>query len=437
MERSSSWHLQTPKASRAAAAAPLAPPTATPATPATRPVSLASPGTDFPSPYKNIRTSRSQAYAATPVDGKARTATPLPPAQRSSLLDRLASRLGMTGSRGEAAGRATETPGGPASLATARARRQALANLFNPEAGDGTALSDGPGQGPTESPAEGRARADAVRPQLVKILNACPARELEAQWQQLTDWVDEPEDPSSATPFARRLQALQLELVAERLFEKESGPSSQALKATLETVLPQMAKCRNFSRAHALLDRRLQALCRLENPTRLSSYTGTWGYAAEGETPHEQKMRALVLLHLQIGRLGPQHICDQLISDSSESLVDGAAKWQVRRQICDLACQHLTPAEHHRLTQLCRDDAPPFDQRPLAKSVSDKEGIELQLRQIMRESLAAHQPGHMETRSTQTSPASLSSALPRPAGPRKTEAKGSGSSHPPPTGAAR
>jgi hypothetical protein len=241
----------------------------------------------------------------------------------SASFSAMATRLGQRSERGAAVGKAIAASGRPDPLTNPSNREWALIRLLGPEAGaetdpradresdterdtePGTAMGTTAGASrparPPETEASARARAEALRPELTRILDASSHHELKAHWEQFSSWVDEPQDERTNTPYNRHRQAVFLELVAERHFGKNTAAKFEALAATLQEVEPKMAACRNFQAAQHALDMRLHALCRLVEGTILGGFFGAWGWVISEQTPHEQALHALVMLHLNIG----------------------------------------------------------------------------------------------------------------------------------------
>ena len=446
---------------------------ATPAAPASRlaqptsalalRASVPSSGIDFPSPYKDIRPSppARPARSATPAPGPAFVAGSAPtstPASRKvsqptsqSLMERgrapfsasfsaMASRLGQRSERGAAVGKAIAASGRPDPLTNPSDRERALIRLLGPEAGPetdtgtdresdterdkamGTAAGASRPARPTETETSARARAEALRPELARIVHASSHHELKAHWEQFSSWVDEPQDERTNTPYNRHRRALFLELVAERHLGKHTPASFEALETTLKEVEPKMAACRNFRAAQTSLDMRLHALCRLAPATQLHGVIGSWGYIHSEQTPPQQALHALVLHHVCVGIHGLQGARKYLID--AEPPVSGPKAWPVLEQMCLLACRGLTPAEHQDLMRLFKKDKPMGQ----GESGADNNSVlapDERVRAFMRQTLEAYKPPGAGARGSledvAPSPASAS-GLPSGA----SEAKGAG-----------
>ncbi len=362
----------------------------------------------------------------------------------SASFSAMATRLGQRSERGAAVGKAIAASGRPDPLTNPSNREWALIRLLGPEAGaetdtradresdterdtePGTAMGTTAGASrparPPETEASARARAEALRPELTRILDASSHHELKAHWEQFSSWVDEPQDERTNTPYNRHRQALFLELVAERHFGKNTPASFEALEATLKEVEPKMAACRNFQTAQTSLDMRLHALCRLAPTIQLHGVIGSWGYIHSEQTPPQQALHALVLHHVCVGIYGLQGARKYLID--AEPPVSGPKAWPVLERMCLLACQDLTPAEHRDLMRLFKKGSPSGRGESGAGSSSVLAPDE-RVRAFMRQTLEAYKPPGAGARG------SLVDAAPSPASARglpsgASEAKGAG-----------
>ncbi len=354
----------------------------------------------------------------------------------SAYFSAMASSLGQGSERGAAVGHR------PDPLTIESNRESALTRLLSPEAGAetdtgadresvtetdkamGTAAGASRPVRPPETEASAKARAQELRPELTRILDACSQRELEAHWKRFSSWVDEPQDERTITPYTRHRQALFLELVAERHFGKNTAAKFEALAATLQEVEPKMAGARNFRAAQTSLDMRLHALCRLPPTAQLHGVIGRWGYIISEQTPHQQALHALVLHHVCVGIHGLQGARKSLID--AEPPVSGPKAWPVLEQMCLLACQDLTPAEHLDLMRLFKKDKSSGQGKSGAGS-SSVLAPEERVRAFMRQTLEAYKPPVAGARGSLVDAApSPASARGRPSG--DSEAKGAGGS---------
>lgn len=352
----------------------------------------------------------------------------------------MASRLGQRSERGAAVGKAIAASGQPDPLTFPFHRELALIRLLRSDAGaeadtekdtergaeTGTAMGTAAGASrparPPETETSARARAEALRPELTRILDASSHHEVKAHWEQFSSWVDEPQDERADTAYNRHRQALFLELVAERHFGKHTPASFEALETTLKEVEPKMAACRNFRAAQTSLDMRLHALCRLAPATQLHGVIGSWGYIHSEQTPPQQALHALVLHHVCVGIHGLQGARKYLID--AEPPVSGPKAWPVLEQMCLLACRGLTPAEHQDLMRLFKKDKP-MGQGESGADNSSVLAPDERVRAFMRQTLEAYKPPGAGARGSledvAPSPASAS-GLPSGA----SEAKGAG-----------
>lgn len=361
----------------------------------------------------------------------------------SASFSAMATRLGQRSERGAAVGKAIAASGRPEDpLAYPSHRELALIRLLRSEAGaetdtdkdterdteTGTAMGTAAGASrpahARETEASARARAEALRPELARIVHASSHHELKAHWEQFSSWVDEPQDERTNTPYNRHRRALFLELVAERHLGKNTPASFEALAATLQEVEPKMAGCRNFRAAQTSLDLRLHALCRLAPATQLHGVIGSWGYIHSEQTPPQQALHALVLHHVCVGIHGLQGARKYLID--AEPPVSGPKAWPVLEQMCLLACRDLTPAEHQDLMRLFQKDKP-MGQGESAADSSSVLAPDERVRAFMRQTLEACKPPGAGARGSLVDAApSPASARGRPSG--DSEAKGAGSS---------
>jgi hypothetical protein len=336
----------------------------------------------------------------------------------------MASRLGQRSERGAAVGKAIAASDRQDPLTLESNRESALIRLLGPEAGAetdtgadresdtetdkamGTAAGASRPVRPPETEASAKARAQELRPELTRILDACSHRELEAHWKRFSSWVDEPQDERTITPYTRHRQALFLELVAERHFGKNTAAKFEALAATLQEVEPKMAGARNFRAAQTSLDMRLHALCRLPPTAQLHGVIGSWGYIISEQTPHQQALHALVLHHVCVGIHGLQGARKYLID--AEPPVSGPEAWPVLERMCLLACQDLTPAEHQDLMRLFKKDKP-MGQGESGAGSSSVLAPDERVRAFMRQTLEACKPSGAGARG------SLVDAAPSPA----------------------
>ncbi len=362
----------------------------------------------------------------------------------SASFSAVATRLGQRSERGAAVGKAIAASGRQDPLTYPSNRELALIRLLGPEAGaetdtgtyresdterdtePGTVMGTTAGASrpahARETEASARARAEALRPELTRILDASSHQELKAHWEQFSSWVDEPQDERTNTPYNRHRQALFLELVAERHFGKHTPASFEALAATLQEIEPKMAGCRNFQAAQTSLDMRLHALCRLAPATQLHGVIGSWGYIHSEQTLPQQALHALVLHHVCVGIHGLQGARKYLID--ADPPVSGPKAWPVLERMCLLACQDLTPAEHRDLMRLFKKDNPSGQGESGAGSSSVLAPDE-RVRAFMRQTLEAYKPSGAGARG------SLVDAAPGPASARglpsgASEAKGAG-----------
>jgi hypothetical protein len=361
----------------------------------------------------------------------------------SASFSAMASRLGQRSERGAAVGKAIAASDRPDPLTFESNRESALIRLLGPEAGAetdtgadresdterdkamGTAAGASRPARPPETEASAKARAQALRPELTRILDASSHHELKAHWERFSSWVDEPQDERTNTPYNRHRQALFLELVAERHFGKHT-PASEALKATLQEVEPKMAACRNFQAAQHALDMRLHALCRLVEGPILGGYFGAWGWVISEQTPHEQALHALVMLHLNIGTHGLQGLRERLLTRPDHTVVvTGPQAWPINERICLLACRDLTPAEHRDLMRLITKDKSSGQGKSGAGHRSAL-APDQRVRAFMRQTLEAYKPPGAGARGGLVDAApSPASARGRPSG-GSSEAKGAG-----------
>lgn len=314
--------------------------------------------------------------------------------QRSSSEELPAARAGRSARRSVSAAPEEPDEGSPVPSASdssapdsARLRLDTLADLLDPRAGAGL------------DERQAQAQAQALRAPLTRALQALSPTELKALWTQaFPGRSPEPaRGQAGQTPYARQLQALHLELLAQTLFADRARLLPGEIVRIAQQAVPWIERAHEHAQAGAPAGRspleRLglltRSLLRLLPPQEIRRWLARLQVIPLRESPRDRALRAHTLFILRVATQGLLRARQGLVQCDVYRTLAGRpdATWNIQERMVSFACLGISRSDAEQLRQLSMSLPLPVAEqgnRALAEA--------LQLRQLLMRALYAQHP---------------------------------------------